>query len=40
MPVLVVIIVFALIAWQISGVGMGVVMLVLLIAIGVIGAWL
>ncbi|WP_404873671.1 ABC transporter permease subunit, partial [Klebsiella pneumoniae] len=33
------IIVFALIAWQISGVGMGVATLVSLIAIGAIGAW-
>lgn len=39
MPAPVAIIVFALIAWQISGVGMGVATLVSLIAIGAIGAW-
>lgn len=39
MPALMAIIVFALIAWQISGVGMGVATLVSLIAIGAIGAW-
>ncbi|HAM7231419.1 TPA: ABC transporter permease subunit [Escherichia coli] len=38
MPAPVAIIVFALIAWQISGVGMGVATLVSLIAIGAIGA--
>ena len=39
MPAPVAIIVFALIAWQISSLGMGVATLVSLIAIGAIGAW-
>lgn len=39
MPAPVAIILFALIAWQISGVGMGVATLISLIAIGAIGAW-
>ncbi|MFW0858477.1 glycine betaine/L-proline ABC transporter permease ProW [Cronobacter dublinensis] len=39
MPAPVAIVLFALIAWQISGVGMGVATLVSLIAIGAIGAW-
>ncbi|MFO5741253.1 proline/betaine ABC transporter permease ProW, partial [Klebsiella pneumoniae] len=38
-PAPVAIIVFALIAWQISSLGMGVATLVSLIAIGAIGAW-
>ncbi|EOL8946178.1 glycine betaine/L-proline ABC transporter permease ProW [Cronobacter dublinensis] len=39
MPAPVAIVLFALVAWQISGVGMGVATLVSLIAIGAIGAW-
>ncbi|HEM7937168.1 TPA: glycine betaine/L-proline ABC transporter permease ProW [Citrobacter koseri] len=39
MPAPVAIIIFALIAWQISGLGMGAATLVSLIAIGAIGAW-
>ena len=39
MPAPVAIILFALIAWQISGVGMGVATLISLVAIGAIGAW-
>jgi glycine betaine/proline transport system permease protein len=39
MPAPVAIIVFALIAWQISSVGMGIATLISLIAIGAIGAW-
>ncbi|MBK0282722.1 glycine betaine/L-proline ABC transporter permease ProW, partial [Salmonella enterica] len=39
MPAPVAIILFALIAWQVSGVGMGIAALISLIAIGAIGAW-
>ncbi|MEX3018611.1 glycine betaine/L-proline ABC transporter permease ProW [Kluyvera sp. STS39-E] len=39
MPAPVAILIFALIAWQISGLGMGVATLISLIAIGAIGAW-
>ncbi|EJJ7026396.1 glycine betaine/L-proline ABC transporter permease ProW [Salmonella enterica] len=39
MPAPVAIILFALIAWQVSGVGMGIATLISLIAIGAIGAW-
>ena len=39
MPAPVAIVLFALIAWQISGAGMGIATLVSLIAIGAIGAW-
>jgi len=39
MPAPVAIILFALIAWQMSGLGMGIATLVSLIAIGAIGAW-
>ncbi|KQN54784.1 glycine betaine/L-proline ABC transporter permease ProW [Erwinia sp. E602] len=39
MPAPVAIVLFALIAWQMSGLGMGVATLVSLIAIGAIGAW-
>ncbi|XNM65468.1 glycine betaine/L-proline ABC transporter permease ProW [Escherichia coli] len=39
MPAPVAIVIFALIAWQISGVGMGVATLISLIVIGAIGAW-
>nr|VUD33920.1 L-proline glycine betaine ABC transport system permease protein ProW [Raoultella sp. NCTC 9187] len=39
MPAPVAIVIFALIAWQISSVGMGVATLISLVAIGAIGAW-
>ncbi|EAZ0067903.1 glycine betaine/L-proline ABC transporter permease ProW, partial [Salmonella enterica] len=39
MPAPVAIILFALIAWQVSGMGMGIAALISLIAIGAIGAW-
>lgn len=39
MPAVAAIVIFALIAWQMSGLGMGIAALISLIAIGAIGAW-